>query len=340
MSNAHALESQQMIRPQGKKEIAFHSFCIPAAVALNRHPKERRKTALETVFDTELLLTRKLRALRIAVPGADFLVQRAAEDLGERLSTVNRRFERAAMFFCLTGSAADIIQQSGKAAEIVRIEADERFLASGSGLVAVPETAPLPPASIDLAISLLSLQEMNDVPGMLVQICRALKPDGLFLGALLGTGTLSELREILLAAESEIYGGVSPRVAPFVDVRDAGGLLQRAGFALPVADSDPVTVRYDSLFDLMRDLRAMGATNVLTARSRRPVSKRFFLRAAEIYAERFSDADGRIRATFDFTWLSGWAPASSQPKPLARGSAKMSLAIVLSEKNGKGEGPI
>lgn len=290
---------------------------------------------METVFDTELLLTRRIRALRTANDGADFLMRRAAEDLGERLATVNRRFGRGGTLFCVTGSAADVVEQSGKAAEIVRVEADERFLAGTNGMIAVPETVPLPPASIDLAISLLSLQEMNDVPGMLVQICRALKPDGLFLGTLLGTGTLFELRECLLAAESEIYGGVSPRVAPFVDVRDAGGLLQRAGFALPVADSDPVTVRYDSLFDLMRDLRSMGATNVLTARSRQPVSKRFFLRAAEIYAERFSDADGRIRATFDLIWLSGWAPASSQPKPLARGSAKISLASVLSEKDDK-----
>jgi SAM-dependent methyltransferase len=326
-----------MIRRRLKKEIASHSFCIPMAVALNRHPKDRRKAAVETVFDTELLLTRKFRALRAANPGADFLMQRAADDLGERISTVNGRFEKAATLFCLTGSAPDIIAQSGKAAEIVQVEADERLLAGANGLVAVPETVPLPPTSIDLAVSLLSLQDMNDVPGMLVQICRALKPDGLFLGALLGAGTLSELRESLLAAESEIYGGVSPRVAPFVDVRDAGGLLQRAGFALPVADSDPVTVRYDSLFDLMRDLRAMGATNALAARSRRPVSKRFFLRAAEIYAERFSDADGRIRATFDFTWLSGWAPAASQPKPLARGSAKISLAAVLSEKDDKND---
>ena len=290
---------------------------------------------METVFDTELLLTRRIRALRTANDDADFLMRRAAEDLGERLATVNRRFGRGGTLFCVTGSAADVVEQSGKAAEIVRVEADERFLAGTNGMIAVPETVPLPPASIDLAISLLSLQEMNDVPGMLVQICRALKPDGLFLGTLLGTGTLFELRECLLAAESEIYGGVSPRVAPFVDVRDAGGLLQRAGFALPVADSDPVTVRYDSLFDLMRDLRSMGATNVLTARSRQPVSKRFFLRAAEIYAERFSDADGRIRATFDLIWLSGWAPASSQPKPLARGSAKISLASVLSEKDDK-----
>jgi SAM-dependent methyltransferase len=295
-----------------------------------------KEAAVETVFDTELLLTRKLRARWSAVPGADFLMQRAAGELEERLSAVTRPFEKAATLFCLTNSAADVLGRCGKVAETLRVEADQRFLTEGKGLVAAPETVPFPPASIDLAVSLLSLQEMNDVPGMLIQICRALKPDGLFLGVLLGSDTLSELRESLLAAESEIYGGVSPRVAPFVDVRDAGGLLQRAGFALPVADADMVTVRYDSLFHLMRDLRAMGATNALTARARRPVSGRFFQRAAEIYAERFADADGRIRATFDFTWLSGWAPAASQPKPLRPGSAKVSLASVLSEMDDEG----
>jgi len=299
----------------------------------------RREIAVETVFDTDLLLARKLRALRAAIPDADFLMQRAAKELEERLSTVNRQFEKAATFFCLTGAARDALDRSGKVAEIVQVEADRRFLAGADGLTAPIETIPFPPASIDLAVSLLSLQEVNDVPGMLVQICRALKPDGLFLAVLSGSGTLSELRESFFAAESEIYGGVSPRVAPFVDVRDAGGLLQRAGFALPVADADTVTVRYDSLFHLMRDLHAMGVTNALTARTRRPVSRRFFLRAAEIYAERFSDADGRIRATFDFVWLSGWAPAPSQPKPLKRGSAKISLASVLSQKD-DGDGPI
>jgi SAM-dependent methyltransferase len=263
-------------------------------------------------------------------------MQRTVEDLGERFSTVNRRFEKAATFFCLTDSAAAVLRRSGKVAETLQVEADRRFMAGGKGLIAAPETVPFAPASIDLAVSLLSLHEMNDIPGMLIQICRALKPDGLFLGALSGTATLSELRESLLAAESELYGGVSPRVAPFVDIRDAGGLLQRAGFALPVADADAITVRYDSLFHLMRDLRAMGATNALTARSRRPVSKRFFLRAAAIYAERFSDADGRIRATFDLTWLSGWAPASSQPKPLKPGSATISLADVLSGNPDRG----
>ena len=201
-------------------------------------------------------------------------------------------------------------------------------------MVAPPETVPFAPESLDLAVSLLSLQAMNDVPGMLAQIRRALRPDGLFLGAFAGAGTLAELRESLLAAETELYGGVSPRVAPFPDVRDAGGLLQRAGFSLPVADVEPVVVRYDTLYSLMADLRAMGETSSLIDRPRRPVSKRLFARAAEIYAQRFSDPDGRIRASFSLVWMSGWAPDPSQQKPLKPGSAKVSLAKILENPDG------
>ncbi len=178
-------------------------------------------------------------------------------------------------------------------------------------------------------MSLLSLQDENDIPGMLIQIRRALKPDGLFLGAMAGAGTLAELRESLLAAEAELYGGASPRVIAFRRCARAGALLQRAGFALPVADVETVTVRYATMFDLMADLRAMGAANPLSARSRRPATRAFFARAAQIYAERFSDPDGRIRATFSFIWMSGWAPDASQQKPLKPGSAEVSLTKIL-----------
>ncbi len=191
------------------------------------------------------------------------------------------------------------------------------------------DALPLEPGSLDLAVSLLSLQEVNDVPGMLVQIRRALKPDGLFIGAMAGHGTLAELRDSLLVAEVELHGGASPRVIPFADVRDVGGLLQRAGFALPVTDIEPLTVRYDDMFALMRDLRAMGATNALTGRTRRPATKALFLRAAEIYAERHADPDGRVRATFSIVWMSGWAPHESQQQPLRPGSGKVSLASAL-----------
>jgi SAM-dependent methyltransferase len=260
-------------------------------------------------------------------------MRRAAEDLGERLAMVERRFSRAAALFCITPDAADAITASGKAEHILRVEGDRRLLSSNhEGHVAQGETLPLDPESIDLAVSLLTLHEVNDLPGLLFQIRRALRPDGLFLGVFAGAGTLAELRQSLLEAEAEISGGATPRVSPFTDVRDAGALLQRAGFALPVADVDPITVRYATMFDLMRDLRAMGAANALIERSRRPATRKLFMRAAEIYQERFSDPDARIRATFNLVWLSGWAPHESQQKPLKPGSAQVSLKTVLSEK--------
>jgi SAM-dependent methyltransferase len=192
----------------------------------------------------------------------------------------------------------------------------------------VSDTEPLAlePGSVDLAVSALALQAVNDLPGAMAQIRRALKPDGLFLAAMIGGETLTELRQSFAAAESEIEGGVSPRVAPFADLRDIGALLQRAGFALPVTDVDRIVVRYDNAFALMQDLRRMGATNILVERRRTPSRRATFVRMAQVYAERFSDPDGRIRATFDVVWLSGWAPHQSQQKPLKPGSAKMSLA--------------
>lgn len=289
---------------------------------------------MQPIFDTPLLLQRKRRALGRPVAGADFLMRRIADDFADRLDAVERKFARAAVLFCQTSAAFDAIKASGKAGDIVRVEADALFLGDEAGIVAPPETVPFEPESLDLAASLLSLQAVNDVPGMLAQIRRALRPDGLFLAAFAGAGTLAELRESLLAAEAELYGGVSPRVAPFPDVRDAGGLLQRAGFSLPVADVETVVVRYDTLYSLMADLRAMGETSVLVDRPRRPASKRLFMRAAEIYAERFTDPDGRIRASFSLVWMSGWAPDPSQQKPLKPGSAKVSLAKILENPDG------
>ena len=184
-------------------------------------------------------------------------------------------------------------------------------------------------ASLDLVVSALALQFVNDLPGVLVQVRRALKPDGLFLAALIGGDTLTELRQSFAAAESEIEGGVSPRVAPFADLRDLGALLQRAGFALPVTDIERVTVRYDSAFALMRDLRRMGATNALLDRRRTPLKRATLMRMAEIYAQRFADSDGRLRATFEIVWLSGWAPHPDQQQPLKPGSAQARLADAL-----------
>lgn len=284
---------------------------------------------MQPIIDTPLWLARKRRALARPVGGADFLMRRAAEDLADRLGAVERQFAKAATLFCQTPTATDVVAESGKVMDIVRVEADPAFLDGGQGLLAPLETVPFAPESLDLVVSLLSLQAMNDIPGMLVQIRRALRPDGLFLGAFAGAGTLFELRESLLAAETELYGGASPRVIPFTDVRDAGALLQRAGLALPVTDVETVTVRYDSLFGLLADLRAMGETSPLVDRSRRPGTRKLFARAAEIYAERFSDADGRVRASFSIVWMSGWAPDASQQKPLKPGSAKLSLKTIL-----------
>ncbi|MET3583031.1 SAM-dependent methyltransferase [Mesorhizobium robiniae] len=290
---------------------------------------------MQPIVDTSLWLAHKRRALSNPAAGADFLMRRAAEELADRLGAVERKFDRAAVLFCQMPAAVDVLATSGKVAQIARVEADAAFLDDAEGLVAPLETVPFEPESLDLAVSLLSLQAMNDIPGMLVQIRRALKPDGLFLGAFAGVGTLSELRESLLAAETELYGGASPRVIPFTDVRDAGALLQRAGLALPVADVETVTVRYDSLFGLMADLRAMGETSALIDRSRRPGTRRLFARAAEIYAERFSDTDGRVRASFPIVWMSGWAPDASQQKPLKPGSAKISLKTILEDPEGR-----
>ena len=198
-----------------------------------------------------------------------------------------------------------------------------------SSTVSDEETLPFRDASLDLVVSGLALHFANDLPGVLAQIRRALKPDGLFLAALLGGETLTELRQAFAAAESEIEGGASPHVAPFAELRQAGALLQRAGFALPVIDVERVTVRYGTAFDLMQDLRHMGATNPLAARRRVPLRRATLMRMAEIYAGRFADADGRIRATFDILWLSGWAPHLDQQQPLKAGSAKARLADAL-----------
>ena len=278
---------------------------------------------------------RRARSLLAARPGADFLRARAADDLELRLAAVNRPFPVAADLFSPGGSAPALSAPSRK---IVRVGASWQDDPGGRratrDVVADPEALPLADASLDLAVSLLALQWHEDWPGLFAQIRRALRPDGLFLACFVGGRTLHELRAAFTQAEAEREGGASPRVIPFVDLRDAGALLQRAGFALPVADVDTLTVRYQSLFGLAADLRAMGATNMLRERSRKPLRRATLFRAAEIYAERFADADGRIRATFELVWVSGWAPHESQRKPLAPGSAKRSLAEALGVKEG------
>jgi SAM-dependent methyltransferase len=286
-------------------------------------------TAGPTIFDRPLLRLRLQRAR--ALGPATFLLDRVAADLAERLDAVVRRFEHVADIGTPGDTLRQVLVATGKVSAITALDlGDEEMLTS-------------PPQSLDLAVSALALQFVNDLPGVLVQIRRALKPDGLLLAALTGGETLTELRQAFAAAESEIESGVSPRVAPFADLRDLGSLLQRAGFALPVIDSERVTVRYDNAFALMADLRRMGATNAMTERRRLPLRRKTLQRMAEIYTERFSDADGRVRATFEIIWLSGWAPHESQQQPLQPGSAKTRLADALGvteipagEKTGRG----
>ncbi len=266
------------------------------------------------LFDRALLRGRRLRAERLGA--ATFLLDAVTDDLIERLDAVLRDFTLAAD---IGTPGATLAQRLGE--RLGAVAAVD--LTAGAG-----EELGLAPQSLDLAVSALALQFVNDLPGVLAQIRRALKPDGLFLAALVGGETLTELRQTFAAAEAEIEGGLSPRVAPFADLRDLGALLQRAGFALPVTDVDRIVVRYDHALALMQDLRRMGATNVLVQRRRTPLRRATLMRAAQIYAERFADPDRRIRATFDVIWLSGWAPHASQQQPQRPGSAKASLAEV------------
>jgi SAM-dependent methyltransferase len=264
------------------------------------------------LFDRVLLRARQDRARRGAP--ATFLLDRVAEDMDERLRAVLREF----------ADAADIWTPG----ELLREPARDRFKSVAKiGLdVSGQEILSLAPESLDLIVSALAFQFVNDLPGVLAQIRRALRPDGLLLAAMIGGDTLTELRQSFAAAEAELESGVSPRVAPFADLRDVGALLQRAGFALPVTDVDRIVVRYDDAFALTTDLRRMGATNILVERRRTPTRRATLLRMAQIYRERFADPDGRLRATFDVIWLSGWAPHASQQQPLQPGSAKASLA--------------
>jgi SAM-dependent methyltransferase len=264
------------------------------------------------IFDRRLLRARLARAR--ALGPVTFLLDRVAGDIAERLSAVLRTFDIAAD----VGTPTDAVRRAiaDRVGMVAEVALDE-------------EALPFRDASLDLVVSALALQFVNDLPGALIQIRRALKPDGLFLAALIGGESLMELREAFAQAETEVEGGVSPRVAPFADLRDLGALLQRAGFALPVADVDRVTVRYSSPLALMHDLRRMGAANALNERRRTPLRRATLQRMLKIYAERFADPDGRIRATFEIVWLSGWAPHESQQQPLKPGSAKTRLADAL-----------
>lgn len=280
--------------------------------------------AAPALFDRAL--TRARLARSFDGERADFLLARAADDLETRLSVVARQFSRALDLGTPTGHAVGVLRAGGRAEAVFRAAP---LPMAEVDAVCDADRLPIAPESVDLVVSLLALQSLDDLPGALAQIRRALRPDGLFLACLLGGRSLQELREAFAIAEAEIEGGVSPRVAPFADVRDMGGLLQRAGFALPVADVDNLVVRYATPLTLMADLRAMGLTNTLVERRRVPLRRATLMRMLAVYHERFADPDGRVRASFDLVWVSGWAPHESQPKPLKPGSATMRLADAL-----------
>ncbi|MCU0899683.1 MAG: methyltransferase domain-containing protein [Cypionkella sp.] len=253
-----------------------------------------------SLTDRHALLRNRARA------SAFFLHDEARAEVQERLVEVNRSFTSPAVVTGFPDLWRDLGAPVG----------DDDILA-------------LEPASHDLVIHALALHWANDPVGQLVQCRRALRPDGLFLGLMFGGQTLAELRACLAEAEIEVTGGLSPRVLPMGEIRDLGGLLQRAGFALPVADSFTKTVRYRDALHLMRDLRAMGEANALTARLRQPTRRAVLIRAAELYHARFADPEGRIPATFEFICLTGWAADESQQKPLRPGSAAQRLADAL-----------
>ena len=300
-------------------------------------------TAAPPVLFDRALHRRRLDRAAAGYSAANFLKARAAEDAVMRLEAIMRSFPLAVDLGARDGAFARALAASDARARVgTLIETDLSLpmLVGHGGLrvQADEERLPFAQESVDLIVSSLALHWTNDIVGVLVQARRALKPDGLFVASILGGETLTELRQSLVAAEAELTDGAGLRVSPFADVQDAAGLLQRAGFALPVADMDRVKTTYAHPLDLVRDLRAMGETNVLTDRARQPLSRRVLERASHIYAERFAAPGGRVFATFDIVTMTGWAPHPDQQQPLRPGSAKMRLADALKvEERNAGE---
>lgn len=287
-------------------------------------------TGAPQIFDSNLIRRRRDR-FALGAAAHDFLLQRVADDFSDRLAIVRRTFATAVNAGAYHGVVSRALRQSASVASMIDLETSTALLAQcdGARISSDTEILPLAPESVDLIVSGLAWQLVNDVPGVLAQVRRALKPDGLLLASVLGGETLKELREAWLLAETEVSGGASPRVAPFADIRDLGALLQRAGFALPVADGDTFTVTYATPLALMSELREMAASNMLVERRRTPVTRGLLLRAAEIYKERYALADGRVPATFEIITLTAWAPHESQQQPLQPGSATARLADAL-----------
>lgn len=290
-------------------------------------------------FDRELWRRRRARMVT-TLPQHEFLLLEVADRLADRLADVNRAFPRALDLGAHHGLLQRVANGRGGLDFVVQCEGSRPLLSLSEGhrVVADEEFLPFAPQTFDLVFSALTLQATNDLPGVLLQTRHSLKPDGLFLAAVLGGETLRELRETFLQAEIDIEGGASPRVAPMIDLGDLGGLLQRAGFSLPAADRDLLTLTYPSPFALLHELRGLGLSNVLNNRRRQPLRRQTLMRACELYLERYGDRDGRIKATFEIFTLTGWAPHESQPQALKPGSARHSLAQALdSEEVSAGE---
>ncbi|HUF87083.1 MAG TPA: methyltransferase domain-containing protein [Thermohalobaculum sp.] len=280
------------------------------------------------MFDFPALAGRRDRAMRLGFAGgADFLHREVAALIAERLGEINRAFRRVALIGTGAGAVAAALGRSGAA--LRQLDPSPAMARAAGAEVLAGEVLPLAEGAHDLVVSTLLLHAMNDPVGQLIQMRRALAPDGLMLAALFGGRTLAELRASLAEAEAEVEGGLSLRVAPMAEIRDLGGLLQRAGYAMPVADSQTLTVTYATPLHLMRELRAMGETNIVRARRRQPMRRATLMRACEIYARHFGAPDGRVRATFEIVFLTGWAPGPDQPQPLRPGSARARLADAL-----------
>ncbi len=291
------------------------------------------------IFDRRAVRRHRARAAH-APAAADFLAIEAAARLAERLDDITRRFPRALDLGCREGVLARALKGRGGIETLIHADATLDFArqAPAPRVVAEAEALPFARHSFDLVLSSLDLHWANDLPGALLQLRQVLKPDGLLLASLLGGETLFELRHALIEAELAEEGGAGPRVSPFADVRDLGTLLQRAGFALPVVDSDTVTATYADALALMRDLRAMGETNAVQERRRGFTRRATLARAAAIYAEQFGQPDGRIPASFQIITLTAWAPHASQPKPLRPGSATARLADALATRERRATG--
>ncbi|HXG79837.1 MAG TPA: methyltransferase domain-containing protein [Methyloceanibacter sp.] len=282
------------------------------------------------LFDRTLLRTRRERFAH-EIEAREFLLAHVAHEISERVALMLRPFPRALDLGAYHGLLGRKIATLPSVESVVYAESAYAFaaLCPRPALVCDEDLLPFKQASFNLIVSGLALHRVNDLPGALIQIRHALAPDGLFMAALLGAGALVELREALLEAEAEMEGGASPRISPFGDIRDYGALLQRAGFALPVTDSETLSVLYPDPRTLMHEVRALGGGNVLLARSRKPLSRQTLARAESLYRARHETAEGKVKASFEIVYLSGWAPDPSQQKPLKPGSAAKRLAEAL-----------